>query len=115
MKNNITLYYGFCYAENNAYCIDVEEGDEIQKYIVDDCVENIKYDKFFLQFIEINAISIIFSKVIVILDNINFNKYWRDCSILAAFGETEKEIFNVNEIMCINYVSKNHYQILKMQ
>lgn len=115
MKNNITLFYEFCYVENNNYYIDVEEGDEIQKYIIDDYIENIKYDKFFLWFIEINAISIILSKVIVILDNINFNNYWRDYSILATFNKTEKEIFNVNEIMCINYVSKNHYQILKMQ
>ena len=40
MKNNITLFYEFCYVENNTYYIDVEEGDEIHKYILDDYIEN---------------------------------------------------------------------------
>ena len=86
-----------------------------KKYIIDEYIENFKYDKFYSGFIEINAVSIILNKVIVILDNINFNNYWRDYSILAMFNKTEKEIFNINEIMSINYVSKNHYQILKIQ
>jgi hypothetical protein len=63
-----------------------------KKYIIDEYIENFKYDKFYSGFIEINAVSIILNKVIVILDNINFNNYWRDYSILAMFNKTEKEI-----------------------
>ena len=112
VKNNINKFYEFCYVENNTYYLDIEEGEEVHKYVLDDYIEKIQYNTFFSGFIEMNAAAIILNKIIVILDNIKFQKYVNYYSKLAMFNKSEKEIFDIKEIIFINFVSKNHYQLL---
>lgn len=77
VNNNITLFYEFCYIENNTYYIVIEDGKIIHKYILDEYIEKIKINKFFSGFIEIYTTAIILNRPIVILDNLDFlNKYF---------------------------------------
>ena len=67
VKNNITRFYEYCYVENDIYYIDIEEGQEVHKYILDDFVKKIKTNGFLAGFIEINAMSILINRPIIIL------------------------------------------------
>ena len=113
VKDNITKFYEYCYVEEGIYYIDIEENGIFHRYILDEYVEKIKEDSFFSGFIEINAASIIINRPIIILENLNFQKSYLFYSILALFNIKENEIFNVEDIIFINYVNKNHYQLLK--
>ena len=55
----MTKFYEYCYIENDIYYIDIEEGDSITKYILDEYIGNIKSYSFFSGFIEITSISYI--------------------------------------------------------
>ena len=48
VKQHIIKFYEFCYVENNIYYIDIEENSVIIKHILDDYVEKIEKDKFFV-------------------------------------------------------------------
>ena len=43
----------------------------------------------------------------------NFQKSYFFYSILALFNMKENQIFNLEDIIFINYVNRNHYQLLK--
>ena len=61
------------------YYIGIKEGNLVKKYILDEYVEKIKENKFFSGFIEINAMSIILNRPIVILEDIYYDvrKYYK--------------------------------------
>ena len=111
VSQNITKFYEYCYVENNIYYIDIEENNLIIKYILDDYVEKIKKDKFFAGFIEINAMSIILNRPIIILENLENNDitYFKK---IASFINNEFEKINLDDIIYINFINKNHYQFL---
>ena len=76
-------------------------------------MEKIKEDSFFSGFIEINGAAKIINRPIIILENLNFQKLYFFYSILAWFNMKENQIFNLEDIIFINYVNRNHYQLLK--
>ena len=80
--------------------------------MLDDYIEEIKKDKMFSGYIEIKAISLIINRPIIILDTLTFKKtcYFRK---LVYFNHKDWNSININEIIFINYVNNNHYQILK--
>ena len=47
VSNNITRLYEFCYIGNDVYYIDIKEGRNIKKYILDEYEEKIKKTNFF--------------------------------------------------------------------
>ena len=71
----------------------------------------IKNDGFFAGFIEIYAISIIYNRPIVILVKISYltNYYFYKT---ALFNINEKENINIDDIIFIQLINKNHYQML---
>ena len=73
VKENITKFYEYCYVENGIYYIDIEQDTQIKKYILDEYVENNKISRFFSGFIEMNAISIIYNRPLIVLDDKYFN------------------------------------------
>ena len=74
-------------------------------------MEKIKEDKFFAGFIEINAMSIILNRPIIILENLEYNNniYLKK---LASFINNEFDKINLDDIIFINFINKNHYQFL---
>ena len=111
VKKNITRFYEYCYVENDLYYIDIKEGRHIRKYILDDYVENIKISKFFSGFIEINAMSIILNRPIVILEDLYYNakKFYKK---LAVFNNSDFNSILVDDIIFINFQNNNHYELL---
>ena len=71
---NLTQFYEYCYIENGTYYIDIEKGGIIEKYILDDYIEEIKKDRVYAGYIEINAISIIINRPIIFF-NWSFKRY----------------------------------------
>ena len=113
VKENITKFYEYCYVEEDIYYIDIVEGEKIHKYILDEYVDKIKKDGFFSGFIEINAAATIINRPIIILENLKFLNSYIFFNKVALFNNNENEIFNLEDIIFINYVNKNHYQLLK--
>ena len=113
IKNNLTKFYEYCYVENGIYYIDIEQGTQIKKYILDEYVENIKISRFFSGFIEMNAISIIYNRPLIVLDDKYFNNIYSFFNKIALFNNNENMTFNLEDIIFINYVNKNHYQLIK--
>ena len=74
VSNNINKFYEFCYVENDTYYIDIKEGIHIKKYISDEYVEKIRKYKFLPGSIEINLISIILNRPILILAGIYYEE-----------------------------------------
>ena len=110
VKDNITKFYEYCYVEEGIYYIDIEEKGIFHQYILDEYVEKIKEDSFFSGFIEINAASTIINRPII-RENLNFQKSYLFYSILALFNLKENEIFNVEDIIFINYVNRIYFNI----
>ena len=73
VKDNLTEFYEFCYVEDGCYYTDIEEGGVIKKYVLDDYVEELKNDKVYSGYIEINAISKIINRVIILLETLSYN------------------------------------------
>ena len=57
VKDNLTEFYEFCYVEDGCYYTDIEEGGVIKKYILDDYVKELKNDKVYSGYIEINPLT----------------------------------------------------------
>ena len=76
-------------------------------------MDKIKKDGFFSGFIEINAAGTIINRPIIILENLEFLNSYIFFNKVALFNNNENEIFNLEDIIFINYVNKNHYQLLK--
>ena len=113
IKNNITKFYEYCYIENGTYYINVEEGTIVRKFILDEYVSHIEEEGFFSGFIEINALSIIYNRPIVILDNLSYkNKIY--FNKIAVFNNILQPIYNLEDIIFINFINKNHYQSLTL-
>ena len=68
--------------------------------------------KIFSDFFEINAISQIKNLNIIILENKNLdeNIYYHK---LAQFEHSENNIYDLYDIVFINFINDNHYQLLK--
>ena len=113
VKENITKFYEYCYVEEDIYYIDIVEGEKIHKYILDEYVDKIKKDGFFSWFIEINAAATIINRPIIILENLKFLNSYIFFNKVALFNNNENEIFNLEDIIFINYVNNNPYQFLK--
>ena len=111
VTNNLKKFYEYCYVENNTYYIDIEENNTIYKYILDDYVENIKKNKFLAGFIEINAMSIILNRPIIIFEDVEYldTKYFKR---MMSFINTEIDKINIDDIIFIHFINRNHYQIL---
>ena len=111
VSQNITKFYEYCYVENNIYYIDIEENHIIIKYILDEYVQKIKRDKFFAGFIEINAMSIILNRPIIILENLENNNiiYLKK---ISSFINSVFDIINLEDIIFVNFINNNHYQFL---
>ena len=112
VKNNLTQFYEYCYVENNTYYIDIEEEQKVHKYILDDYVENIKKNGFFAGFIEINAMSILINRPIIILENINFDNIKFFYNKLSHFYNNEITKYEIKDYIFINFINKDHYQLL---
>ena len=114
IKNNMTKFYDFCYIENNTYYINIEQGETIIKYVLDDYVESIQQDGFFAGFLEMNAISIIFNRPIVVLENNIDNNNKPIYRKVAKFCSNEVIEIDIKDIIFINYIKQDlHYQLLK--
>ena len=107
------LFYDFFYEENNFLYINVEEDGKTKKYILDDYVENVKKNKLFSGFIKISAISQLKNKVIIILDNMTFKESFLYYHKLTHFNYTDIKIFDLKDIIFINFINGNHYQLMK--
>ena len=105
VKSNITKFYEYCYVENNIYYIDIEEDNNIHKYILDDHVENIKKNGFFAGFIEINALSIILNRPIMIYEEINYDNNISYYSKISKFYNGYNDIYNIKDIIFINFIN----------
>ena len=57
VKDNLTEFYEFCYVEDGCYYTDIEEGGVIKKYILGGCVKELKNDKVYSGYIEINPLT----------------------------------------------------------
>ena len=88
----------------------VEENHEIHKYILDDYVELINNNSFFAGFLEINALSILLNRPILILETMEFENY-AFYKILELFNKNSNEYFNINDIIFINFINRDHYQL----
>ena len=108
----MTQFYEYCYVENNTYYIDIEEKQKVHKYILDDYVENIKKNGFFAGFIEINAMSILINRPIIILENINFDNIKFFYNKLSHFYNNEITKYEIKDYIFINFINKDHYQLL---
>ena len=104
-------FYEFCYLEEGNYFINIEENHEIHKYILDDYVELINNNGFFAGFLEINVLSIILNRLILILETMEFDNY-AFYKKLALFNKNSNEYFNINDIIFINFINRDHYQLL---
>ena len=113
IKNYLTQFYDFCYIENGIFYIDVEVHQIVKKYILDEYVKNIQYSKFFAGFIEINAISKILNRPIFVLENLIYEKENIFYSKIAFFNNSENDLYNLDDIIFINLINKDHYQLLK--
>ena len=111
VSNNIINFYEYCYVENNTYYIDIEENSQIKKYVLDDYVANIKKNKFFSGFIEINAMSIILNRPIIILEKFEYEEC-KFYSKVVHFNNSEFENIIIKDIIFIDYENKNHYMLL---
>ena len=108
---NLTKFYEYCYIENGIYYIDIEEGGIVQKYILDDYIEEIKKDHVYAGYIEINAISIIINRPIILVETLKYKTktYFKK---LAYFNHNQWNSLNIDEIKFINYGNDIHYQLL---
>ena len=66
---------------------------------------------FFSGFMELNALSLIYKSQIFILDDLYYNneKYFNKISV---FNNIDKQINNLEDIIYINFINKDFYQIL---
>jgi len=112
VKENLTEFYEFCYVEDDCYYTDIEEGGVIKKYILDDYVEELKNDKVFAGYIEINAISKIINRAIILLETLPYNdtNYYKK---LSYFNHKKWSNPIIDDIIFINYDRDIHYQLLK--
>ena len=93
------------------YYIDIKEGNLVKKYVLDEYVEKIKVNNFFSGFIEINAMSIILNRPIVILEDIYYDerKYYKK---FALFNNSYHNSLKIEDIIFINFQNNNHYELL---
>jgi len=112
ISNNINKFYEYCYVQNDIYYIDIEENNKIKKYILDDYINNIQKDGFYAGFLELNAISIIYNRPIVIFDILSYKSIYY-YNKLMIFNHNEKENVNIEEVIFINLKNKNHFQLMK--
>ena len=98
---------------NNIYYIDIEEGAKIHKYVLDEYVEKIKNNGFFAGFIEIKAMSIIINRPIIIIEVINFENIISLFNKISHFYNSNNTNLEITDIVFINYVNKDHYELLK--
>lgn len=112
VKDNLTEFYEFCYVEDGCYYTDIEEGGVIKKYVLDDYVEELKNDKVYSGYIEINAISKIINRVIILLETLSYNDsyYYKK---LSYFNHNKWVNPVIEDIIFINYDKDIHYQLLK--
>ena len=68
--SNENIIYDFCYLENNLLYLNVEHNNQIIKFTINENINNIKEDGFYGGFIEIYALSKIYSQPITVI-NIN--------------------------------------------
>ena len=60
-----------------------------------------------------NAISIIYNRPLIVLEDKYFNNIDSFFNKIALFNNNENMTFNLEDIIFINYVNKNHYQLIK--
>ena len=72
VKDNLTEFYEYCYVEDGCYYTDIEEGGLIKKYILDNYMEELKNDKIYSGYNEINTISKIINRVIILLEKLSY-------------------------------------------
>lgn len=98
--SNKTLFYEYCYIENNKYYINVEENNRTIKYFIEDYFEKIKEKGFYGGFMEIHALSKIYHKhIIVLVEKFDYNTKIYYYEKLIGYNFINKDKIDIEDII----------------
>ena len=112
ITNNKTIFYEYCFIEDNKYYINAQKNNKNIKYFIKDYFENIKTNGFYGGFMEIHALSIIYNKPInvLVLKYDYQKKIYYYAKILSYIFINEK-IINIDDIIDLSF-ENNNYNLL---